>query len=213
MAVGLADNRDTPVTNSPYLARVGACVSQDRERTATPAQHVSAARRPAQAQRGGNRYAPPAVSRPRAGTRPRWDVVLAVSCGGALGSLARWGVNEVLPTTEHAFPWGTFVENLSGGFLLGVLTILLLEVWPPSRYLRPFLGVGVLGGYTTFSAYMLQTRDLLIAEQYVGAAAYLFGTLVFGLAAVWLGMWAVRGPIRLRRARRGSRHHRTRRSI
>lgn len=80
--------------------------------------------------------------------RSRWDVLLAISAGGALGSLARWGVGALVPWTGSTFPWATFIENISGGFALGALMVFVLDVWPPRRYLRPFLGVGVLGGYS-----------------------------------------------------------------
>lgn len=133
--------------------------------------------------------------------RSRWDVLLIISAGGALGSLARWGVGELLPWSGSGFPWATFVENISGGFALGMLMVLVLDVWPPRRYLRPFLGVGLLGGYTTFSTYMLQSRDLLVGDQAGTAFAYLVGSLVAGLGAVWLGIAAVRSAVSLAQRR------------
>jgi CrcB protein len=114
-------------------------------------------------------------------------VLAAVAAGGALGSLARWAVGEVPAPGGGDFPWATFAVNVSGSFALGLLMVLVLEVLPPSRYLRPFIGVGVLGGYTTFSTYALDTRTLLADGRAGLAATYLFGTLVLGLAAVWAG--------------------------
>lgn len=142
-----------------------------------------------------------------AGARPRrplarWDVLLVISAGGALGSLARWGVGELVPWSGTSFPWATFVENVSGGFALGLLMVFLLEVWPPHRYLRPFLGVGLLGGYTTFSTYLLESRQLLAEGRLATAFGYLGGTLVVGLAAVWLGIAAGRLVVRRARHRR-----------
>lgn len=139
---------------------------------------------------------------PAAGLRPRWDVLAVVAVGGALGSLARYGVGRALPWHGQGFPWATFIENVSGGLALGVLMVLLLDVWPPSRYARPFLAVGLLGGYTTFSAYMLETRDLFAGGQVGVAASYLFGSLVVGLAAVWLGIGSARFAVRRARRRR-----------
>jgi CrcB protein len=118
----------------------------------------------------------------------RWDVLVVVAAGGALGSLARWGLGEALAGSEGSFPWATFIVNVSGSFALGLLMVLVLEVWPPSRYVRPFLGVGVLGGYTTFSTYALDTRALVVAGRAPAAGLYLLGTLAVGLVAVWAGI-------------------------
>ena len=120
--------------------------------------------------------------------KSRWDVVLVVAAGGALGSLARWGLGEVLSAGAGRFPWATFIENITGSFALGVLMVFVIDVWPPSRYVRPFVGVGVLGGFTTFSTYALDTRALVVADRAPLAAVYLFGTLAACLAAVWLGI-------------------------
>ncbi|MGZ4603740.1 MAG: fluoride efflux transporter FluC, partial [Kineosporiaceae bacterium] len=79
----------------------------------------------------------------------RRDVLAVIAVGGALGSLGRWGVAEALPHAPGVFAWSTFVTNVSGCFLIGLLMVFVIDVWPPSRHLRPFLGVGVLGGYTT----------------------------------------------------------------
>lgn len=124
--------------------------------------------------------------------RSRWDVLLAISAGGALGSVARWVLGELVPWSGTGFPWATFIENVSGGLALGVLMVFVLDVWPPHRYLRPFLGVGLLGGYTTFSTYMLETRHLLVDGQLATAFAYLGGSLLAGLVAVWIGIASAR---------------------
>lgn len=134
--------------------------------------------------------------------RSRWDVLLVISAGGALGSLARWGVGELLPRSGEDFPWATFIENLSGGLALGMLMVFLVDVWPPHRYLRPFLGVGLLGGYTTFSTYMLESRDLLVGDEQVLAFMYVAGSLAAGLVAVWLGIFSARAAVRLAQHRR-----------
>jgi CrcB protein len=115
----------------------------------------------------------------------RWDVLLVVAVGGALGSLGRWGLGEALAGSGSSFPWATFVENVSGSFALGVLVVVLLERWPRSRYLRPFLGVGVLGGFTTFSTYAVDTERLVNDGDARTALAYLALTLLAAMAAVW----------------------------
>lgn len=149
----------------------------------------------------------PDVPVPRDPVRWRWDVLLVISVGGALGSLARWGVGELVPWSGNGFPWATFIENVSGGLALGALMVFLLDVWPPHRYLRPFLGVGLLGGYTTFSTYMLESRDLLASGEAATAFTYLAGSLVTGLTAVWLGIASARAAVGLAQRRR--RHRQT----
>lgn len=127
--------------------------------------------------------------------RERWDVLLVIGAGGALGSLGRWGLAEAMPHAASEVAWATLWANVSGAFVLGGLMVLVLDVWPVTRYVRPFLGVGVLGGYTTFSTYMLDTRALLVAGRLPQAAGYLFGTLVGGLVAVWAGVLVTRSAV------------------
>jgi CrcB protein len=134
--------------------------------------------------------------------RGRWDVVLVVAAGGALGSLARWSVTRALPAGAGDMPWATWVENVSGAFLLAVLMVFVLELWPPGRYVRPFVGVGILGGYTTFSTFMLDTHALLADGHGAMAAGYLGSTLVTGLAAVVAGVMTARTVVN-RSGRRG----------
>ncbi|MFP5252545.1 MAG: fluoride efflux transporter FluC [Actinomycetes bacterium] len=144
----------------------------------------------------------PARARPLAAPRSRWDVLLVISAGGALGSLARWSLGELLPWSGEGFPWATFAANVSGAALIGLLMVPALDVWPSRRYLRPFLAIGLLGGYTTFSTSMLETNDLLAAGDVALATGYLAGTLGAGLLAVWLGSVVARFAVRLHR--RGS---------
>ncbi|WP_432560382.1 fluoride efflux transporter CrcB [Granulicoccus sp. GXG6511] len=123
--------------------------------------------------------------------RPSWSVLAAVALGGALGSLARWGVGCVF-WGYAGWPWGTFLVNVTGSFALGVVMVLVLEVRPLSRFARPFWGVGVCGGYTTFSAYALEVHHLLVAGRAGLAVAYAVGSVLAGVLAVALGMIAAR---------------------
>ncbi len=120
-----------------------------------------------------------------------WDVLAVIAVGGALGSLARWGLGQGLVAGAGGFPWATFAENVSGCLALGVLMVLVQEVWPAdgrARLLRPFAGVGLLGGWTTFSTYALDTRGLLAGGHGGTATAYLVGSVLAGLLAVWAGI-------------------------
>jgi len=149
--------------------------------------------------------------RPWPTLRGRWDLLLVIAVGGALGSLARWGLGELLPHEPDEIAWNTWLANVSGALPLGVLMVFVSDVWPPTRYVRPFLGVGVLGGFTTFSAYMLDARFLLVEGEPARAAVYVLGTLVSGLLAVWLGIVLARTTVVVARRRPRS-IDRTRRS-
>ena len=125
---------------------------------------------------------------PREGlVRGRGDVLAVIAVGGALGSTARFGLAVWFTHSPDQIAWSTVIANLTGALLLGLLMVFVNDVWPPNRYVRPFLGVGILGGYTTFSTYMLDARALAAAGQSAAFAGYLLLTLFGGLAAVWLG--------------------------
>ncbi|MEV4536134.1 CrcB family protein [Asanoa sp. NPDC049518] len=125
-------------------------------------------------------------------TETHWPVVVSVSAGGALGALARYGIGHVWPTPPGSFPWATFVINVTGCLLIGALMVLVTEIFTRQRLLRPFLGVGVLGGYTTFSTYSVEIRNLIVAGAPGTAAAYLLATLAAALVAVFAGMTVAR---------------------
>jgi CrcB protein len=127
-----------------------------------------------------------------------WDLCLAIAAGGALGGALRYELNSVLLHEPDALPWSTFIENVLGSFLLALVMVFLLEWWPPNRYLRPFLGVGVLGGFTTFSAYTSEARTLLLEGEGALALFYLLGTPALGLAAAAAGTILATALIRSR---------------
>lgn len=120
-------------------------------------------------------------------------MVAAVAAGGALGALARLAMSEAI-----GGPLATFTVNATGCLAIGLLMAYLTEVGPPGRYLRPFLGTGVLGGYTTFSAYAIETNTLFGDDEYAVAAAYVLGSVIAGLLAVQLGIVAARAALRKR---------------
>ncbi|GIE98382.1 fluoride efflux transporter FluC [Paractinoplanes rishiriensis] len=110
-------------------------------------------------------------------------ILAAVSAGGVLGALARYGLGVAWPHPPHGFPWATWTINVSGSFLIGVLMTAVARWRPNQRYLRPFLGIGVLGGFTTFSTSIVDVQHAPPAI----ALLYLFATLIGALLAVWLG--------------------------
>ncbi len=108
---------------------------------------------------------------------------LLVALGGALGACARYGLTLALPTSPGALPVATLVANLIGCLLLG----LLVGRCPDGPVLRPLVGTGVLGGFTTFSALALQTDRLVVAAPGL-ALGYLGLTTLGGLALASLGL-------------------------
>jgi CrcB protein len=114
---------------------------------------------------------------------PLAPLLLVVALGGAVGSLARFGVGELMPHGRAALPVGTLLVNVVGALLLG----LLVGSRPDARWLRPFLGTGVLGGFTTFSALALETDHLLDRAPLV-ALLYVGLSLLLGVGAAWSGL-------------------------
>jgi CrcB protein len=118
---------------------------------------------------------------------------LCVLLGGGLGSLTRYllgsAVMQRFPNLKF-FSLGTFVINVTGSFLIGLLMTLLLERWKvQSTYLQPLLVVGFLGGYTTFSSFEYDGYLSARGGHYLLAVFYLAGSVVAGFGAVCLGAW------------------------
>jgi len=127
-----------------------------------------------------------------------WPVLAAVCAGGVVGALARHGLQEAFPHRPGGFPWVTFGINVSGCLLMGALMVLITEVWTGGPLLRPFLGVGVLGGYTTFSTYAVEVQQAIGAGAGHTALLYAAGTPAGALAAAWLGIQVARRAVRSR---------------
>ncbi|MGE0741389.1 MAG: fluoride efflux transporter CrcB [Hyphomonadaceae bacterium] len=110
--------------------------------------------------------------------------VLLVALGGAIGSAARYGVSAVAARWfGPSFPWGTLSVNVIGGLAMGVLAARVGLLHDNARLL---LGVGVLGGFTTFSAFSLETVRLL-EQQPAHAFGYVLASVVLSVGACWLG--------------------------
>jgi fluoride exporter len=126
----------------------------------------------------------------RSRTRP--SVLLAVALGATLGAPARYGIAQVIHVAPGTFPWATFGTNVSGSFALGLFMAFVLERFPPSRYLRPFVATGFLGAYTTYSTFAVET-DLLVKDGHAAIGlVYAGASLVVGFLAVWAGIWVAR---------------------
>ena len=111
-----------------------------------------------------------------------------VALGGALGALARYGISGwVYDRMGESFPWGTLMVNLVGCLLLGV-AIRWLQVTPVAPGMRPFLTIGLLGAFTTFSTFSYETVALLQEGQWLRASLYVGGSVALGLIAMLAGM-------------------------
>ena len=113
--------------------------------------------------------------------------LLAVLAGGALGTGLRLALDSLVPHGDAAFPVSTLVINVVGAFTLGVLTA---RVGPTARpWVRAGLGPGLLGSFTTFSAFAVSLVSLTDAGEWQLGALYLVATVALGFGAAWAGLW------------------------
>ena len=124
---------------------------------------------------------------------PRWKeprligMVSAVAVGGIAGAEARYGLGLALPHRPSQWPWSTLLINISGCVLIGVLMVVITELVDAHPLTRPLLGVGVLGGYTTFSTYTVDVLNLAQAGRWPLALGYGVATPVLAVLAAAAG--------------------------
>jgi CrcB protein len=111
-----------------------------------------------------------------------------VFTGGFVGGLARYVVTLAWPAPPYSFPWATFLVNTSGAFALALLLVLVIDVLPPTTCLRPALGTGFLGAFTTFSSVATAVDQLVVYKQADTAAIYLVASTAAGLSAASFGL-------------------------
>jgi len=117
----------------------------------------------------------------------RMPTLVLVMTGGALGAGARYGVGRALEgLLAQGWPWPTLAINVAGGFLMGLLAATLAR-GAAGENTRLALGVGVLGGFTTFSAFSLETVSLIARGQVTAALAYIAASVLGALAALYAG--------------------------
>lgn len=118
---------------------------------------------------------------------------LVIFMGGGIGAALRHGVNRAsLAYFGPAFPYGTLIVNVTGGLLMGVLAELFLVRGGGSQEWRLFLTTGILGGFTTFSAFSLDAALMWQRSDYAALAVYVFGSVLLSIGALFVGMAAVR---------------------
>jgi CrcB protein len=117
-----------------------------------------------------------------------WLTLGVIAVGGVIGALARQGLWTAFPHRAGAFDWTTLGINAGGCALIGMLMTAVTEVRHAHRLTGPFLGVGVLGGFTTFSTYIIEAQASITSGTPQTALAYLAATLAAALLAVYAGV-------------------------
>ena len=114
---------------------------------------------------------------------------LLVACGGAIGASLRYGAGLLVSKPQHLFPWSTWTVNLLGCLIAGIFFAFTLKYPVLHNETRLFLMVGVLGGFTTFSSFGLETFQLLRQEQFGIAMIYVCSSLILGVLLLMLGYY------------------------
>ena len=116
---------------------------------------------------------------------------LIVAAGGALGAMARYGLGRMLPAT--GWPWPTLTANVAGGLLMGLLAgWLAFRAGAHGETVRLFAAVGLLGGFTTFSAFSLETALMIERRDFATAGLYVAASVVLSVAALFAGLTIAR---------------------
>jgi fluoride exporter len=120
-------------------------------------------------------------------------LILWIAAGGAVGSSLRHFMNVLVGRVMgDAFPWHTLIINVTGSFVMGLVVALMAFRWNVSNEMRAFLTTGILGGYTTFSAFSLDFAVLVERKAYVLAGAYAAGSVLLSLVAIFAGLALMR---------------------
>ncbi len=121
---------------------------------------------------------------------PTTSTSLLVAVGGAIGSLLRYWLAEILGATlGTAFPWGVLIVNITGCFIIGLFGAVAaqLQTQDTTQFIRYFVMAGICGGYTTFSAFSLQTFQFIQKSEWLYAGAYITSSVILCLVATWTG--------------------------
>ena len=120
-------------------------------------------------------------------------ILAAVGVGGAIGSMARYLVAGFVQNPSwNGFPYGIFIVNVTGGFVMGLLVEGMALKFNVSPVTRAFLTTGVMGGYTTFSTFSLEAAMLIQRHAYGQASVYIAGSALLSIFALFAGLWLMR---------------------
>jgi len=121
------------------------------------------------------------------------NMYLAIALGGALGATGRFFVTSTIGRMiGHGFPWGTVIVNVVGSFIMGALISFMAIKWSTSAEMRAFLTTGILGGFTTFSAFSLDFATLIERKENLAALGYAAGSVGLSILAVFAGLVLMR---------------------
>ena len=121
------------------------------------------------------------------------NLIFIIGAGGAIGAVCRYLLSsQIAQVAGTQFPWGILIVNVLGGFLMGVIVELGAQSVDMSQATRSFLTTGVLGGFTTFSAFSLDTALLIERGDIMNAAAYALSSVIGSVAALFLGLYVIR---------------------
>ena len=121
------------------------------------------------------------------------SMIFSVAFGGALGAVARYLLSNYLQATAgNSFPWGTLTVNVLGCAILGFLLTALLNFWSPTQEIRSFLTVGMMGAFTTFSAFSLEVVLMIERAQWILAGTYIIASVVLCVGVLLLSIIGMR---------------------
>lgn len=124
------------------------------------------------------------------------NTIAAIAAGGAIGALLRHGANSAsLLWLGDGFPYGTFMINIIGSFILGVTITLFDTIWSPSDVLKAFLLTGVLSAFTTFSTFSLDVIQLMERQQYMSMSIYYLGSVTLSVISLLLAIQFVKSLV------------------
>lgn len=113
---------------------------------------------------------------------------ILVMTGGAIGAAARYGLARAIPSASAGWPWPTFIANVAGGLLMGLLAAFIVRNGVVDENIRLFAGVGLLGGFTTFSAFSLEMAQMVERSELALAGGYAMASVLIALAALFAGL-------------------------
>jgi CrcB protein len=125
----------------------------------------------------------------------QFGILLSIAAGGAIGALLRYFVASAIQRPTMSFPLGIMIVNITGGLIMGIIVELGARKFQLAPELRAFLTVGILGGYTTFSTFSLDSALLIQRGEYVSAATYIIGSTVLSILALFTGLALVRAVV------------------